>query len=84
MCVAVKVLTKIGEQTSVCSTCFKFDLQFAHRVAVAKETQLSVEGVQPDSGFQTGEGFTCGGADGRQYWGLRPTPPDGPYRRPPW
>lgn len=50
----------INTGVSVCLTWFKFDLQFAHRVVVSKETQLSVEGVQSDSSFQTGESFTCG------------------------
>ncbi len=56
-------LYRCGESTPcvcvcVCVTWLKLDLQFAHRVVVSKETQLSVEGVQSDSSFQTGERLT--------------------------
>lgn len=46
-------------------TWLELDLQFAHRVVVSKETQLSVQGVQSDSSFQAGERFTCRRAEGK-------------------
>ena len=48
-------------------TWFKLDLQFAHRVVVSEEAQLSVQGVQSNNGFQAGERLTCRHGEGQSY-----------------